>query len=68
VHGKVVQSNCHGARFRVNGAHVTEATTLWLQTMVSLTASKTVELQANLRAADGDVAADHTSRWGAKIG
>jgi hypothetical protein len=63
-----VQSNCPGARFRVNGAHVSEATTLWLQTMVSLTASDPVELQANVRAADGGFAADHTSLWGAKIG
>ncbi|GGB62929.1 hypothetical protein GCM10011316_38530 [Roseibium aquae] len=51
------------------GAHVSEATALWLQTLVSLlTAGDTVELQGNFRAADGYFAADQTSFWGAKIG
>ncbi len=44
------------------------ASGLWLQSMVSLIAGDTVELQGSFRAADGDFAADHTSFWGAKIG
>ena len=45
-----------------------EATALWLQTMVALTAGDTVELQGNLRAADGYFAAQQTSFWRAKVG
>jgi hypothetical protein len=51
-----------------SGAHVSEATALWLQTMVPLSAGDTVELQGTFRAADGYFAADHTSFWGCKIG
>ncbi len=51
-----------------SGAHVSEATALWLQTMVALSAGDTVELQGYFRAADGYFAADHTSFWGAKVG
>ena len=57
-----------GSFGEISGAHVSEATALWLQTMVSLTAGDTVELQGNFRAADGYFAADQTSFWGAKIG
>ncbi|SDG08093.1 hypothetical protein SAMN04489759_104334 [Sulfitobacter delicatus] len=57
-----------GSRGEISGAHVSEATALWLQTMVSLTADDTVELQGNFRAADGYFAADRTSFWGAKVG
>jgi hypothetical protein len=57
-----------GSRGEISGAHVSEATALWLQTMASLTAGDTVELQGNFRAADGYFAADQTSFWGAKIG
>ena len=57
-----------GSRGEISGAHVSEATALWLQTMVLLTAGDTVELQGNFRAADGYFAADQTSFWGAKIG
>jgi hypothetical protein len=57
-----------GSRGEISGAHVSEATALWLQTMVSLTAGDIVELQGNFRAADGYFAADQTSFWGAKIG
>ena len=57
-----------GSRGEISGAHVSEATALWLQTMVSLTAGDTVELQGNFRAADGYFAADHTSFWGCKVG
>ncbi len=52
----------------ISGAHVSEATALWLQTMVPLTAGDTVELQGYFRAHDGYFAADHTSLWGCKIG
>jgi hypothetical protein len=57
-----------GSFGEISGAHVSEATALWLQTMVPLTAGDTVELQGNFRAADGYFAADHTSFWGCKIG
>lgn len=57
-----------GSFGEISGEHVSEATALWLQTMVSLTAGDTVELQGSFRVADGYVAADHTSFWGAKIG
>lgn len=57
-----------GSSGEISGAHVSEATALWLQTMVSLTAGDTVELQGNFRAADGYFAADQTSFWGCKIG
>jgi len=52
----------------ISDAHISEATALWLQTMASLTAGDTVELQGNFRAADGYFVADQTSFWGAKIG
>ncbi|WP_232823021.1 hypothetical protein [Oceanibium sediminis] len=51
-----------------SGAHVSEATALWLQTMVALSAGDTVELQGYFRAADRYFAADHTSSWGTKAG
>jgi hypothetical protein len=57
-----------GSFGEISGAHVSEATALWLQTMVPLTAGDTIELQGNFRAADGYFAADQTSLWGAKIG
>lgn len=57
-----------GSRGEVSGAHASEATALWLQTMVPLAQGDTVELQGNFRAADGYFAADHTSFWGAKVG
>ncbi len=47
---------------------VSEATALWLQTMVPLSAGDTVEVQGFFRAQDGYFAADQTSFWGAKIG
>ncbi|WP_233155131.1 hypothetical protein [Sedimentitalea arenosa] len=57
-----------GSYGEISGAHVSEATALWLQTMVPLTAGDTVELQGYFRVADGYFAADHTSFWGCKIG
>jgi hypothetical protein len=53
-----------GSFDEITGAHVSEATALWLQTMVALTAGDTVELQGNFRAADGYFAADQTSFGG----
>ena len=47
---------------------VSLATAIWLQTIVSLTAGDTVELQGDFRAQDGYFAADHTSFWGCKVG
>lgn len=58
----------HGSRGEISGDHVSEATALWLQTMVALSAGDTVELQGTFRVADGYFVADHTSFWGAKIG
>ncbi len=57
-----------GSFGEISGDHVSEATALWLQTMVPLTAGDTVELQGSFRVADGYLAANHTSFWGAKIG
>jgi len=57
-----------GSFGEISGAHVSEATTLWLQTMVALTTGDTVELQGNFRVADGYFAADQTSFWGCKVG
>jgi len=57
-----------GSRGEISGDHVSEATALWLQTMVLLNAGDTVELQGTFRAADGYFTADHTSFWGAKVG
>ena len=57
-----------GSRGEIPGDHVSEATALWLQTMVVLGAGDTVELQGTFRAADGYFAADHTSFWGCKVG
>lgn len=57
-----------GSFGEISGAHASEATALWLQTMVLLAPGDTVELQGTFRMADGYFAADHTSFWGAKVG
>ena len=57
-----------GSFGEISGAHASEATALWLQTMVGLAPGDTVELQGTFRVADGYFAADHTSFWGCKIG
>ena len=57
-----------GSYGEISGAHVSEATALWLQTMAPLEQGDTVELQGTFRAQDGFFAADHSSFWGAKIG
>lgn len=57
-----------GSRGEISGDHVSEATALWLQTMVVLNAGDTVELQGTFRVADGYFVADHTSFWGGKVG
>ena len=67
-HRAEIEAVIRGSRGEISAAHVSEATALWLQAMVSLTAGDTVELQGNFRAADGYFAADQTSFWGAKIG
>ncbi len=57
-----------GSFGEISGAHVSEATALWLQTLAVLAQGDAVELQGYFRAQDGYFAADHTSFWGAKIG
>jgi len=57
-----------GSFGEISATHVTLATAIWLQTMVTLTAGDTVELQGYFRVADGYFAADHTSFWGCKVG
>ncbi|WP_106753548.1 DUF2793 domain-containing protein [Pannonibacter carbonis] len=57
-----------GSLGEISATHVSLATALWLQTMVSLTAGDTVELQGYFRVADGYVAADQTCFWGCKVG
>ncbi|MFQ5437633.1 MAG: hypothetical protein ACE5DK_02265 [Paracoccaceae bacterium] len=52
----------------VSSAHKSLATGLWLQTMVPLTVGDTVVLQGYFRVADGYIAADQTSFWGAEMG
>ena len=46
-----------GSFGEISGAHVSEWTALWLQTIAPLTAGDTVELQGIFRAADGYFAA-----------
>ncbi len=50
-----------GSMGEISGTHVSNATALGLQTMVTLSAGDTVELQRYFRAVDGYFAADHTS-------
>ncbi|PRY19678.1 hypothetical protein CLV78_11910 [Aliiruegeria haliotis] len=71
MRGRLVQNGTteiRGSFGEISGAHVSEATALWLQTMVPLTAGDTVELQGYFRAQDGYFAADITSFWGEKVG
>ncbi|UOM36729.1 hypothetical protein [Acuticoccus sp. I52.16.1] len=57
-----------GSLGEISGTHVSNATAIWLQTMVPLSAGDTVELQGYFRGADGYFAAEHTTFWGTKIG
>lgn len=57
-----------GSFGEMSAEHVSEATALWLQTMVALSAGDTVELHGDFRVADGYFAAEQTSFWGTKIG
>jgi hypothetical protein len=57
-----------GSWGEVTSSHASEATALWLQTMVALSAGATVELQGSFRAQDGYFAAEQTSFLGAKAG
>jgi hypothetical protein len=56
-----------GSFGEVSGGHTSGSTTLSLQTLVTLSPGDTVELQASFRVADGYIAADHTSFWGARL-
>ncbi len=47
----------------ISGGHVSLATTLWLQTAVSLGAGDTVELQGYFQVDDDYFSADPTSVW-----
>ena len=57
-----------GSFGEISGTHLSEATALWLPTMVLLSAGDIVELQGYFRGADGYFAAEHTTFWGTKIG
>ena len=57
-----------GSLGEISGTHYSNATAIWLQTMVPLSAGNTVELQGYFRGADGYFAADHTTFWGMKVG
>ena len=57
-----------GSSGEINGAHVSGATALRLQTMAALSAGDTVQQQGDFRATNGYFAADHTSFWGCKVG
>lgn len=48
--------------------HVSEATTIRLQTLAALNAGDTVELQGGFRAFSGRFAANRTNFWGFKVG
>jgi len=57
-----------GSYGEISGAHISEVTAHWLQTMAPLTACDTVELQGYFRAQDGYLAADHISLWACNVG
>jgi len=57
-----------GSLGEFSGTHYSNGTAIWLQTLAPLAAGDTVELQAYFRGADGYVAAEHTTFWGAKVG
>ncbi|MEP2641799.1 DUF2793 domain-containing protein [Roseobacter sp.] len=57
-----------GSLGEITGAHVSEQTTLQIQTMALLAPGDTVELQGLLRGFDGYFMADQTSFWGFKVG
>ena len=57
-----------GSLGEISATYVSLATAIWLQTMVSLVAGDTVELQGYFRIADDYFAADQTSFWGTKVG
>jgi len=57
-----------GSFGEISGTHVSEATAIWLQTMVPLTGGRAVELQGYFRIADCYFAGAQTCLWGCKIG
>ncbi|MFK7880363.1 DUF2793 domain-containing protein [Roseobacter sp.] len=57
-----------GSLGEITGPHVSEQTALSVQTMASLAAGDTIELQGRMRNFDGYFLADQTSFWGFKVG
>lgn len=57
-----------GSQVENTGGHVSERTTLSLQTMVPLSTNDTVELQGIMRSRSGYFMADRTDFWGFKVG
>lgn len=57
-----------GSLGEVTGPHVSEQTTLTVQSMALLAAGDTVEVQGQLRGFDGYFKADDTAFWGFKVG
>lgn len=65
INGTDVISGSYGEN---SGPHANLSTTLWLQTIASLNAGDTVELQGYVRGTAAYFAAEHTTFWGCKIG
>ena len=57
-----------GSQVENSGTHINEQTTLALQTLVSLSAGDTVELQGIMRDQPGYFMASRTDFWGLKVG
>lgn len=57
-----------GSQVENTGDHVTERTTLSLQTLTTLVPGDTVELQGIMRGHSGNFMADRTDFWGLKVG
>jgi hypothetical protein len=57
-----------GSRVGLTGTHKSEQSTLTLQSLASLSAGDTVELQGHMSLADAYFLADETSFWGMKVG
>jgi hypothetical protein len=57
-----------GSFGEISGAHVSNATGLWLHALANLGVGDTVELQGSYRTAEAAVAAEQTTFWGFKVG
>jgi hypothetical protein len=57
-----------GSQVDNTGTHISERTTLSLQTIATLAAGDTVELQGIMRDQSGYFMADRTEFWGCKVG